>query len=32
MEALLQQGSDASVNLEHSQKMMVQLTGQLDQA
>jgi flagellum-specific ATP synthase len=32
MEALLQQGSDASVNMEHSQKMMVQLTGQLDQA
>jgi len=32
MEALLQQGSDASVNMEHSQKMMVQLTGQLDQS
>ncbi len=31
MEALLQQGSDASVNMAHSQKMMVQLTGQLDQ-
>ena len=32
MEALLQQGSDASVNMEHSQKMMVQLTGQPDPA
>jgi flagellum-specific ATP synthase len=32
MGALLQQGSDALVNMEHSQKMMVQLTGQLDQA
>lgn len=32
MEALLQQGSDASVNMEHSQKIMLQLTGQLDQA
>ena len=30
MEALLQQDSEASVNMEHSQKMMIQLAGQPD--
>jgi flagellum-specific ATP synthase len=30
MEALLQQESDASVDMDHSQKLMVQLTGTLD--
>jgi flagellum-specific ATP synthase len=30
MEALLQQDSEASVNMEHSQKLMIQLAGQPD--